>query len=369
MAEELTKEQIIEALKKVRYPGYSRDIVSFGMVGEISVDGSQVALELVLTSEDPQKRQQLEDDVRKTISGLPGVSEVEIKVKSPPSPQATARPAAARPRGEEELWTRAGIPGVRHIIPVGSGKGGVGKSTVAVNLALALAQRGARVGLVDADVHGPNIPGMLGLFEKPKAQNNKILPLTSGPIKVISLGFFLDQKEPIIWRGPLVGGLVQQFFNDVDWGELDYLIVDLPPGTGDAQLTLVQKVALTGAIIVTTPQDVALQDAMKGLAMFQKLEVPVLGVIENMSYFVCPHCGKRTEIFDHGGGERESQARGVAFLGEVPLELGVRVSGDEGKPIVMSDPQSPAAQAFFMIAEQLEKVVQEQEAKQPAPAS
>lgn len=352
----------------MRFPGYSRDIVSFGMVSAVQVSDAQVRVELALATQDPQKQAQIEADVRKVLGGLPGVEEVTVEVSSPPT-QRPARPQPAVGRREEELWTRAPIPGVKDVVAVGSGKGGVGKTTVAVNLAIALAQQSYRVGLLDADVHGPNVPGMLDLHQRPEPdpetlsqERPKILPLQAHGVKVISLGFFLDEREPVIWRGPLVGGLIQQFFMDVSWGNLDYLIVDLPPGTGDAQLSMVQKVNLSGAVIVTTPQDVALQDAMKGLLMFQKLEVPVLGIVENMSYFVCPHCGQRTEVFDHGGGEREAKRMGVPFLGEVPLDLAIRVGSDEGLPIVVKAPDSPQAQAFQRVAERLVEVLREREA-------
>ncbi len=361
----LTEEAIRDALKTVRFPGFSRDIVSFGMVQSVAVEGASVHVDLSISTDDPDKQAQIVREAHEAVSKVPGVETVEIHRLVPSAP--TAGPATAPPaqapagfpgappdRPQEELWTRAPIPGVRHVVAVGSGKGGVGKSTVAINLAAALLQMGEGVGILDADVHGPDVPILLGVEGRPRpSPEGKILPLEANGLKIMSLGFFLDPQEPAIWRGPIVGGLVQQFFRDVDWGELDHLLVDLPPGTGDAQLTMVQKVQLTGAVIVTTPQDLALQDAMKGLAMFQKLEVPILGVVENMSTFVCPHCGEPSDIFDHGGGKHAAEDRGVPFLGAVPLDLAVRTSGDSGRPIVFQDPESAAGQAFRKIAERL----------------
>ena len=380
-----TEEAIRDALKAVQFPGFSRDIVSFGMVQGVEVDGTSVHLDLNINTDDPEKQAQIEREVREAISELPGVETVEVHTSVQGAPKAAAASPAAqagRPPGppqapaglpgappgrpQEELWTRAPIPGVQHVIAVGSGKGGVGKSTVAINVAAALHQMGNGVGILDADVHGPDVPILLGVEGRPEpSPEGKILPLESDGLKIMSLGFFLDPREPAIWRGPIVGGLVQQFFRDVEWGELEHLLVDLPPGTGDAQLTMVQKVRLTGAVIVTTPQDLALQDAMKGLAMFQKLEVPILGVVENMSTFICPHCGKPSHIFDHGGGESAAGARGVPFLGAVPLDLAVRTSGDRGRPIVFQDPESAPGLAFRKIAERLLEELRRLPAEEP----
>jgi ATP-binding protein involved in chromosome partitioning len=250
---------------------------------------------------------------------------------------------------------RLAIPGAKNIIAVASGKGGVGKSTVAVNLAIAVAQTGAQVGLLDADIYGPNVPMMTGTEGKQLtgAPSGKIAPIEKYNLKIVSIGFVNQGDTAVIWRGPLVGRMIQQFLTEVEWGELDYLIVDLPPGTGDAQLTLSQSVALTGAVIVTTPQDVALSDAKKGINMFRKVEVPVLGLIENMSYFQCPHCGNRTNIFSHGGGKAAAEKLAVPFLGEVPLDIKIREGGDEGLPIVAQDTASPVKEAFQRIASQL----------------
>jgi ATP-binding protein involved in chromosome partitioning len=249
------------------------------------------------------------------------------------------------------------VEGVKNIIAVGSGKGGVGKTTVTVNLAVGLAQTGARVGLLDADIYGPNVPLMIGIKGQPKTGGNRIQPLRNFGVRVMSMGFLTDPDTPVIWRGPMLHSAVQQFVRQVDWGELDYLLVDLPPGTGDVQLTLTQTVPLMGAVVVTTPQDVALQDARKAIMMFQQVRVEVLGVIENMSYFQCPECGTRTDIFDHGGGETTANKYSVPFLGEVPLDTGIRKGGDVGTPIVIGNAESPVAKAFLEIASNVAKQV------------
>jgi len=242
------------------------------------------------------------------------------------------------------------IPTVKHTIAISSGKGGVGKSTVAVNLACALVKQGARVGLMDADMYGPNVPMMMGVHKQPEQQDGKLLPAVSHGVKLISMGFFVPEETPLTWRGPMIHTAIQQFFRDVLWGDLDYLLVDLPPGTGDAQLSISQLVPLSGAVIVTTPQEVALHDSRKGLVMFQKVNVPILGIIENMSYYVCGKCGERTEIFSYGGGERAAEKLGLPFLGRIPIDPAIRVGGDSGMPIVVADPNSPQAKAFTAIA-------------------
>lgn len=243
------------------------------------------------------------------------------------------------------------LPQVQHVVAVSSGKGGVGKSTVAVNLAVALAASGAKVGLLDADIYGPNVPMMLGVGKQPEQKEGKIIPAESHGVKVISMGFFVGEDTAVVWRGPMIHSAIQQFLRDVIWGELDHLLVDLPPGTGDAQLTLAQLVPLCGAVTVTTPQEVALHDVRKGMMMFQKVNVPLLGLIENMSYFVCGHCGERTEIFSHGGGERAAEKLGIPFLGHIPIDPAIRAGGDTGMPIVVADPASPQAKAFREIAD------------------
>lgn len=260
---------------------------------------------------------------------------------------------------EEDASARPNIiPGVKHVIAISSGKGGVGKSTVAVNLAVALSLNGAKVGLLDADIYGPNIPMMMGVEKTPEQQEGKITPAESHGIKLISMGFFVPEETAVVWRGPMVHTAIQQLFRDVLWGELDYLLIDLPPGTGDAQLTLTQLVPLAGAVTVTTPQEVALHDVRKGVMMFQKVNVPLLGIVENMSFFVCGHCGERTEIFSHGGGERAAEKLGIPFLGRVPIDPAIRAGGDTGNPIVIAKPDSPQAKAFREIADKLAAALQ-----------
>jgi ATP-binding protein involved in chromosome partitioning len=281
------------------------------------------------------------------VANLPWVTDVQVTM--------TASTAAARGQGTQTPL----IPRVKNVVAVASGKGGVGKSTTSVNLALALSQTGARVGLLDADVYGPNVPLMMGLKDKPdvRGEQGAIQPVVRYGIKLVSIGFFLDERKPVIWRGPLVHSAIQQFLRDFDWGELDYLVVDLPPGTGDAPLSLSQLIPLSGVVIVTTPQDVALQDVAKGMAMFKQLEVPVIGVVENMSYFICPNCSTEHELFGHGGGQRIADAFDVPLLGRVPLQPSVRSGGDEGQPVVLADPDSPAAQAITAVAGEVARQV------------
>ena len=267
--------------------------------------------------------------------------------------------AAAANQPEESL-----LPGVKHIIAVSSGKGGVGKSTVTVNMAVALKQEGYAVGIMDADIYGPNIPMMIGVTKEPIKEGDKITPAEGQGVKVISMGFFVPEDTPVVWRGPMVHGAIQQFFRDVVWGELDYLLIDLPPGTGDVPLTLSQLVPLTGAITVTTPQEVALSDVRKGMTMFKKVNVPLLGVVENMSYFVCGHCGERTEIFSFGGGEQAAKKFGVPFLGRIPLDPAIREGGDQGSPIVVKNPDSPQTQAFLQIVRALVSQLKQSEGEE-----
>jgi ATP-binding protein involved in chromosome partitioning len=333
----LSDATILEALSHVQEPELGRDIVSLEMVKSIVVDGSKVAFTIELTTPACPLKDEIEGNARRALQDL-GASDIEITWG------AMVRRAA--PRQAEQL-----LPNVKNVIAVGSGKGGVGKSTVSVNLAVALAQAGAAVGLLDADITGPNIPMMLGVDGQPKASaNNKITPLERHGVKCISIQFFVPEGQPIVWRGPLVGGAIQQFLRDVEWGDLDYLVVDLPPGTSDAQLTLAQSVPLGGAVLVTTPQEVALSDVGKALAMFKRLSVPILGLVENMTAFVCPHCGELTEIFGRGGGERFCQTHGLDFLGGVPLDITVRQGGDVGVPAVAQREPGPAARALTAVA-------------------
>jgi ATP-binding protein involved in chromosome partitioning len=340
----ISDEQIKEALKRVKYPGFSRDIVSFGLVKEIKLSDGDVTVQLALTANDPAIPQAIKNDAEKVLREVSGVrqAKVLIDIHAPPAGAGTAGVGATR------------IPGIKHVIAIASGKGGVGKSTIAANLAVALEKTEARVGLCDCDIYGPSISLMFGTRERPMAtEDNRIIPIEQYGLRLMSMGFLLDDASPAILRGPMVTRYTQQFLQHVEWGELDYLILDLPPGTGDIQLTIVQTVALTGAIIVTTPQEVALIDARKAATMFEKVNVPVLGLIENMSYFVSPSDGKRYDIFGSGGGEREAKRLRVPLLGQIPLDIATREAGDRGMPITGEANDSPVAAEFIRIAQQL----------------
>lgn len=337
----LTEENVLDALRLVQDPDLHRDIVTLGFVKNLTIKGNDVSFILQLTTPSCPVRDQFIAQCEQAIrQNFEGVGKVDIQMTSN---------VIAHVNSQKE----AILPGVKNTIAVASGKGGVGKSTVAVNLAVALAMDGAKVGLVDADVYGPSAPLMFGINERPRVVNNKLIPLEKYGVKVMSIGFLVDPMQAVIWRGPMASGAVKQFMGDVEWGELDYLVFDLPPGTGDIQLTLVQTIPLTGAVIVTTPQDVALADARKGLVMFTKVHVPVMGIIENMSYFICSHCGQRENIFDSGGGSKTAAELNVPFLGEIPINTAIRVGGDQGKPVVIADPDAPYAQAFRSIARKL----------------
>ncbi len=337
----LTRENILNALTVVRDPDLHKDIVALGFVQNVTIEGSNVQFDLQLTTPACPVRDQFRIDCERAIrSTIEGVGSIGITMTSSVRPHVNQH---------KELI----LPGVKNTVAVASGKGGVGKSTVAVNLAVALAQEGAAVGLVDADVYGPSIPLMFGVNERPAISNNKLVPLERHGVKIMSIGFLVDPMQAVIWRGPMASGAVKQFMSDVEWGNLDYLIFDLPPGTGDIQLTLVQTIPLTGAVIVTTPQDVALADARKGLVMFNKVNVPVLGIVENMSYYICSHCGQRENIFDTGGGVRTAEELGVPFLGEIPIHTSIRVGGDKGVPIVSAEPEGAQAGAIRQIARKM----------------
>jgi ATP-binding protein involved in chromosome partitioning len=334
---DLTETAVIDALRAVQEPELGRDIVTLEMVKDIVIDDAAVAFTIELTTPACPLKDEIEGNARAVLGAI-GAERVDITWG--------AMVRRASPRQAEQL-----LPGVKNVIAVASGKGGVGKSTVSVNLAVALAQAGASVGLLDADITGPNIPMMLGVSGQPKATaDNKIEPMERHGVKVISIQFFVPEGQPIVWRGPLVGGAIQQFLRDVDWGELDYLVIDLPPGTSDAQLTLAQAVPISGAVLVTTPQEVALSDVAKALAMFKRMSVPILGLVENMTAFVCPHCGELTEIFGRGGGERFAAENGLDFLGAVPLDVTVRQGGDVGVPAVAQREPGPAARALTAVA-------------------
>ncbi|MBI4590316.1 MAG: Mrp/NBP35 family ATP-binding protein [Candidatus Rokubacteria bacterium] len=340
----VTEEAVLQALRAVRDPDAQQDIVTLGLVKGLVIQNGQVSFTLEFTTQPALAKAEIHSQARKVVSRLAGVSEVKAAMGSTaPAAGRSAQAGADAPR--QDL-----IPEVKHTIAVSSGKGGVGKSTVAVNLALALHQAGGTVGLVDVDVYGPDIPLMIGARGKPGMFEYRIIPVESYGVKVISIGFFVAPGEAIIWRGPMIHSAVQQFLKDVMWGELDYLIFDMPPGTGDAQLSLSQVIPLSGVVMVTTPQDVALLDVRKALAMFRKLNVPILGVVENMSDFACPHCGERTPIFGEGGGKKIAEEVGVPLLAQIPLDPETRKGGDEGRPILLRKPESPQAAAFRELA-------------------
>ena len=345
MAASLTNDAVLAQLRGVKYPGYSRDIVSFGLVKDVQIDGSRVTVRMALTTADPAIPRTIEETTVAAIESIPGVSEASVKIDlSAPTSKALQADAGGMPQTK--------IAGIKHIIAVASGKGGVGKSTVAANLALALRSRKSRVGLCDCDIYGPSMGLMFGSSERPFAtEDGRIQPIRRHDIALMSMGFLLEDTTPAILRGPMVTRYTQQFLRNVDWGELDYLVLDLPPGTGDIQLTIVQTVALSGAIIVTTPQEVALIDARKAATMFSRVNVPVLGLIENMSYFVCPNDGNRYAIFGSGGGEREAARLGVPLLAQIPLDMRLRESGDRGQPLMATDPSGETGALFQRAAE------------------
>ena len=338
----VTTEQILNALKVVQDPDLKRDLVSLGFIKDVRTEAGRVSFTIELTPPACPVRDQMKEEARQVVAKLPGVSEVDITMTS------QVRTSVSQPMPGAVAST------IKNIIPIASGKGGVGKSTVSANLALALARTGARVGIMDADVYGPSIPTILGVQRQPQVDDqNRITPVEQDRLQVISMGFFMKPDEAMIWRGPMLHKTVQQFLGGVFWGELDYLLCDLPPGTGDVQLSLCQLIPITGAAIVSTPQDVALNVAQKAIAMFKKLNVPVLGIIENMSHYVCPHCGTRDEIFGSGGARQTAEQLKIPFLGEIPLSTPIRIASDAGKPIVLTDPDSPAAKAFISVAEHL----------------
>jgi len=352
VASETLQARVERALAQLQNARLHQDVLSAGMVKDLAVDDrGQVTFTFVLTQADPPT---LARDARKAIQGVAGVTAVRVTVTdagAAPGAAGPGRPGARpAPGAVPPPPTPVELPNLGHVVAVSSGKGGVGKSTVSANLAVALARRGQRVGLMDADIYGPNIPRMLGVDQKPEVRGGKIQPLESHGVKIMSLGLIVERDTPAIWRGPIIMKVIQQFVRDVEWGQLDYFLVDLPPGTGDAQLSLAQTLHIRGAIIVTTPQEVAVGDSLRGAKMFERVGVPVIGVVENMSDFVCPHCGKRTEIFLTGGGKRLAGELGVPLLGQVPLQAHLADLADTGRPIVAAEPDSPAAQALGEIA-------------------
>ena len=348
-----TKDQVLEAIASVNEPNLGKSLVELKMIPDVEIDGRDVTIHIELGTPIVSYKERIASEMRAALAELPDVGAVDFKwstrVRSSAGGRSDAQP----------------IKGVRNTIAVASGKGGVGKSTVAVNIAVALAKAGASVGLLDTDVYGPSIPLMMGVHEKPLMKNNKIVPLEAYGVRLMSIGFILDPDKALIWRGPLVAQLITQFLNDVDWGDLDYLVLDLPPGTGDVQLTLVQKIPISGAVIVTTPQDVALADAKKGLKMFEEVKTPILGIVENMSGFICPTCETVHDIFGSGGGKRIADENGVELLGQIPIEAIVRAGSDEGVPVVASHPNSVTAMAFDHAAERVAGRLFVEAAKKP----
>ena len=342
---QLSQEIVINSLRQIIDPDLRKDIVSLGFIKDLKIEGGDVSFRIVLTTPACPVKEQMESQAQEIVGGLAGVSSVRVTMD------------AEVPQGRG-IKDNIAIAGVRNIVAVSSGKGGVGKSTVAVNLAVALAQNGARVGIMDADVYGPNVPMMLGSgYDQPMVVNNKLRPIDAHGVKMISMAVLVPPDKPMILRGPMLHGVVRQFLSDVDWGELDYLIVDMPPGTGDVQLSLAQLVPVQGAVLVTTPQEVSLADVRRAVAMFQQVNIPLLGVIENMSYFIAPDTGNKYEIFGRGGGQKLCSEYGLNFLGEVPMGMEVREGGDSGVPVVVSFPDSPQALAFRGVAEEVARQV------------
>ena len=337
----VTEASVLGALAVVRDPDLHRDIVTLGFIKNLRIDGGRVAFSIELTTPACPVKDQMRDQAHAAVSALPGVTAVDIEMTA--SVRAVASPEAGR----------APVEGVKNVIAVGAGKGGVGKTTVAVNLAVALAKCGSRVGMIDGDIYGPNVPIMLGIDTQLTTDGKKIIPAEKYGIQVISMGFMTSEESPVIWRGPMLHGAIQQFFRDARWNDLDYLIIDMPPGTGDVALSLSQTVPVAGSIVVTTPQRVSLADSRRAIRMYQKLNIPTLGVIENMSHFVCPNCSHEADIFGHGGGESMAESMSVAFLGRIPIYQPIREGSDQGVPLMLSEPDSPAAKAFMTTAERV----------------
>lgn len=351
----LSERDILDALRHIQDPDLGRDIVDLGFVRNVRVTGAEVSVDINLTTPACPVKDQMRDQARQALLALPGVERAQVNMTA--EVRSTAAP------------DRTALLGVRNLVAVGSGKGGVGKSTVAVNVAVALAATGARVGLLDGDIYGPTIPIMMGREQEGvQAAGDRLVPLEAHGVRFMSMGFMAPGDQPLIWRGPMAHKALQQTLLGTEWGELDYLLIDLPPGTGDVHLTLVQTVALTGAVIVSTPQDVGLTISRKTLRMFEQTRVPILGLVENMSYYVCPHCGERDDIFGHGGTARAGQALGLPFLGEVPLDTSIRAHADDGRPVVIAVPDGPAAKAYREIAGHLAAQVSIRAFQAPAPS-
>ena len=381
----VTKEAVIDRLKTVNGPDFTGNIVDLGLVSDIFIADSKVFFSITVPAARAQEMEPLRAAAERVVKAIPGVAGAMVALtaekkgggmEAPVPPRPVQRPAAATPPARpapprpaphapaSQSSGKRGVPGIASIIAVASGKGGVGKSTTAVNIALGLKANGLKVGVLDADIYGPSMPRLLKIRGKPQTVDGKILkPMENYGLKVMSMGFLVDEETPMIWRGPMVMSALSQMLREVEWGELDVLVVDMPPGTGDAQLTMAQQVPLAGAVIVSTPQDLALIDARKGLNMFRKVDVPLLGIVENMSYFIAPDTGKRYDIFGHGGARREAERLGVTFLGEVPLEMQIRETSDSGEPVVVSDPQGPQAKIYRDIATRVWQRVGEERAR------
>ncbi len=373
-AKAVTKEQILEELERVKGPELSDNIVDLGLISEIVINKDKVYFAIAVDPARAEELEPLRQAAENVVMEIPGVSSATVTLTADreagaaPAPASNGPPPAGPMGGPGAAPQSVGIPGVKHIIAVASGKGGVGKSTTAINLALAFQDQGLKVGVLDADIYGPSMPRLLGITGRPQpTQGNILKPMEGYGLKVMSMGFLVEEDTPMIWRGPMVMSAISQMLKEVDWGELDLMVVDMPPGTGDAQLTMAQQVPLAGAIIVSTPQDLALIDARKGLNMFRKVDVPVLGIVENMSYFECPGCGERSDIFGHGGARKEAEKLGVPFLGEVPLHMDIRETSDSGQPIVISDPKSSHAAAYRGIAENAWAGIEQDEDTRSAP--
>jgi ATP-binding protein involved in chromosome partitioning len=370
---QVTEQQILDALKEVLDPDHGTDIVSLGMVTGIIIKDGNIGFAIEVDAERGQQLEPMRKQAEKTVAELPGVLSVSAVLTADRAAANAPAGTSPGPAGEQAGPARAGgisPPGVQHIVAVASGKGGVGKSTTASNIALGLAAKGLRVGMLDADIYGPSQPRLLGITGQLEVSDaDKLEPLDSHGIKVMSIGFLVPEDTPMIWRGPMVTSALQQMLREIEWGELDIMVVDMPPGTGDAQLTMAQQVPLAGAVIISTPQDIALLDARKGLNMFRKVDVPVLGFIENMSYYVCPKCGDRADIFGHGGAKDEAEKLETEFLGEIPLDIAIRETSDQGHPIVISQPDTVHAAAYLKIADRIwQKLTEEIEtSKRTAP--
>ena len=371
-----TEQQVLDALRGIRDPDSQKDIVALGLVRDLAIDSGAVSFTLAFAGQAPATKATVHSMATRLVGQLPGVTRVQARMGGAPTPAAASQPAHghahghghAQPPGPAAAPARPDfIPEVRHTIAVSSGKGGVGKSTVAVNLALALRQAGATVGIIDSDVYGPDVPLMLGTRGKPGMFDNQIIPVEAHGLKVMSIGLLVNEKEPLVWRGPMIHSFIQQMLKDVMWGALDYLVFDMPPGTGDAQLSLSQVLPLSGVVMVTTPQDVALLDVRKAIGMFQRLNVPILGVVENMSTFACPHCGRHTSIFGETGGQRVADEYGAPLLARLPLDPETRVGGDEGTPITVRRPDSAQALAFRELAAAVVKRIDDLSALGPLP--